>query len=70
VSKVKLFLIRNEDTGKYLVWRGQLLALGKGYHWKEGKAAAAMFSRNTADAVCRQLKKAGCYNLKKVVVRK
>ena len=66
----KLFLIKNLDTGEYLVWRAQLLQIRKGYFWKDDKAGAAIFNRHQADKVCATLKRANCFNIKKVRVKK
>ena len=67
---VKLFLIKDKDTGKYLVYRDQLLQLRKGYFWKEGKAGAAMVDRKKADVIIRLLKGSGFFNLERKLVRK
>ena len=62
-------MIYNPDTDEYLVYRGKLLQLRKGYFWKAGKAGASYFDRGIAQKIVVELKRTGFLNAKKVVAK-
>lgn len=66
----RMYLIRNENTGEYLAWKGLLFQLRKGYYWQEGKSGASLFTRVRCVNVMKVLKDIGEFNIKRVLVRK